>query len=118
MSLSGSCHCGAISFTAPAPEWLTDCNCSVCRRNGGLWAHFSPRDVKLKCEPERTVRYVWGDKMLTLISCATCGGTTHWEPIDPTLDRMAVNARMCDPGDIAGIRIRRFDGANSWKFLD
>jgi hypothetical protein len=31
---------------------------------------------------------------------------------------MAVNMRMADPKDIEGVRIRRFDGADTWTFLD
>ena len=32
--------------------------------------------------------------------------------------RMGVNARNFDPRDIESARIRRFDGATTWKFLD
>ena len=32
--------------------------------------------------------------------------------------RIAVNARMMSPTDIDGIRIRTFDGADTWKYLD
>ena len=32
--------------------------------------------------------------------------------------RMGVNARLFDNVDIAGLRIRYFDGADTWKFLD
>jgi hypothetical protein len=31
---------------------------------------------------------------------------------------MAVNFRNFDPSDIETIRVRRFDGATTWKFLD
>jgi hypothetical protein len=32
--------------------------------------------------------------------------------------KMAVNARMMDPEEIADIPVRRFDGASSWTYLD
>ena len=32
--------------------------------------------------------------------------------------RMGINVRNLDPADIASIRVRRLDGANTWKFLD
>ncbi len=32
--------------------------------------------------------------------------------------RMGVNARNFEPADIAKARVRRFDGASSWRFLD
>jgi hypothetical protein len=55
-------------------------------------------------------------KSLAFHSCRTCGCTTHWEGQRDS--RMAVNCRMADPAAIAALRIRRFDGADSWAFLD
>lgn len=31
---------------------------------------------------------------------------------------MAVNAAMLDPDQISHLRVRHFDGADSWDFLD
>jgi hypothetical protein len=31
---------------------------------------------------------------------------------------MAVNIRNFDPKDIGDVRIRRFDGADTWTYLD
>jgi hypothetical protein len=57
--------------------------------------------------------------MLATVSCKTCGSTTHWENLDPApTARMAVNVNMADPKAIEGLRIRLFDGADTWKFLD
>ena len=65
-----------------------------------------------------TATYRWGDNMMDFHRCATCGCATHWWPIDPTADRLGVNARLMDPAVVAAARIRRFDGADTWKFLD
>jgi hypothetical protein len=118
--IEGACHCGAVRFTLPlTPEWLTSCNCSYCRRSRGLWAYGTVDQIKLTYDPDAVIRYIWGDKMLATISCKVCGCTTHWESLDPeNRPRMGVNAAMADPASIAGIRIRRFDGAESWTFLD
>jgi len=44
---------------------------------------------------------------------------THWEPVQRgAASRMGVNARNFDPSIVATTRIRRFDGASTWKFLD
>lgn len=51
-------------------------------------------------------------------SCRTCGCTTHYTPTDPAVARMKVNLAMADPRAIAGFRIRHFDGANTWRYLD
>ena len=118
--IRGSCHCGAISFAAArTPEWLTACNCSICRRVGALWAHFPRDNVAVSAPPDGTIEYIHGDKTLVLHTCGTCGCTPYWVGVGPgTEGRMAVNARMCEPADIADLPVRHFDGAETWKFLD
>ncbi len=113
----GSCHCGAVklSITDP-PGTLTECNCSVCRQLGVRWAYYHPDQVRLTGE---TRPYAWGDRMLEFHHCPECGCTTHWQSTTPVrAARMAVNARLFDPAEMDGIRIRRFDGADSWTYLD
>jgi hypothetical protein len=118
--INGKCHCGAVSFQfQPTPEWLTQCNCSICRRLGGLWAHAAVNEIIIEAKPDATSRYIWGDKSIAFHSCRTCGCSTHWENLDQEdLSRMAVNMRLAEPADIESILIRRFDGADSWEFLD
>lgn len=120
-TIQGSCHCGAVSFEYPAtPEKLTSCNCSLCRRVGGLWAYAPKNEIALRYAEDAVIKYVQGDKTLATVSCKTCGCTTHWEPLEDKAPdaRMAVNMRMADPKDIEGVRVRRFDGADTWQFLD
>ena len=118
--IEGSCHCGAVRFTLlDTPPWLTECNCSYCRRTRARWAHTTADRVKLVHGPDATMRYVWGDKTLAFVSCKTCGCTTHWDSLDSAADRrMAFNCAMADAGSLDGLPIRHFDGAESWDFLD
>lgn len=118
--INGSCHCGAVSFALDdEPELLTDCNCSICRRIGALWAHSAIANIRITCDEDATIAYVQGDKKLAIHSCRICGCTTHWESLEPEVSgNMAVNCRMVEPEIISGIRIRRFDGADTWAYLD
>ena len=114
--IEGTCHCGAVKIEVPeAPRELTSCNCSICRRTGGLWCYFAPAQVRVT---GKTVAYRWGDKTLDLHHCGTCGCMTHWTPVDPAMERMGVNARLMDPAIVAAARVRRLDGASTWEFLD
>ena len=114
--IEATCHCGAVTIQVPEPPTvLTSCNCSMCRRLGGLWCYYSPTVVRVS---GATTGYQWGDRSLTTHHCATCGCTTHWWPVDPKLDRMGVNARLMDPAIVDAARIRRLDGASTWKYLD
>jgi hypothetical protein len=116
--IEASCHCGAqrIEIDA-APETVTDCNCSICRRLGVLWAYYSPRQVRLVPPSGATSVYTWDDRSIEFHSCANCGCTTHWAPVDKARDRMGVNARLMDPKVLAAARVRRLDGANTEKYL-
>jgi hypothetical protein len=136
--IRGSCHCGAVKFRiAEHREFLTDCNCSTCRRYGSLWLHADRREVVLEHEPDATLAYEWGDRMLAFHSCRICGCTTHWlstltekttekttekgdeeAAADSVEEPMAVNCRMAEPADIADLPIRHFDGADTWRYLD
>lgn len=116
----GSCHCGAVRLTLPfTPTVATKCNCSLCRRSGGPWVYFEFGTVKITGHPESTTEYIWGDRTLRNIRCKTCGCVTHWEPLNAQPGaRHGVNLGNFDPELIASVRVRRFDGADTWKFLD
>jgi hypothetical protein len=116
----GSCHCGAVRLTLPStPEVATDCNCSLCRRIGGPWVYFEFGTVQIEGHPEATAEYIQGDRTLRTIHCRTCGVVTHWEPLDPKPGaKHGVNLGNFDPALIASVRTRRFDGAETWTFLD
>ena len=115
--IEATCHCGAVELELEtAPTQLTSCNCSICRRLGTLWTYSPPAQVRVI---GATDTYRWGDKTLDLHRCAVCGCTTHWTPLESAPpDRMGINARLLDPAVIKDVRIRRFDGADTWKFLD
>jgi hypothetical protein len=114
--IEASCHCGAVTLQiAEAPQAVTSCNCSICRRTGAFWAYYKPVEVTVD---GATDFYIWGDKSLRLHRCKVCGNVTHWSPTDPSLERMGVNARLMAPEILAAARIRKFDGADSWTFPD
>jgi len=115
-----SCHCGAIRIElAELPTKVTECNCSLCRRLGTRVAYYSRDQVKIICEPGATTGYIQGDRTLANHHCNVCGCTTHWENIRPDLpDRIGVNTRLIDPAEMEGIKVRKFDGANTWTYLD
>lgn len=118
--LQGNCHCGAVRLTLPAmPEKATRCNCSLCRRVAGVWAYYEFGSVRIEGHPENTVEYVQGDRTLRTIRCRTCGVVTHWEPIDAQAGaRHGVNLNNFEPKLLETVPVRRFDGADTWTFLD
>lgn len=112
------CHCGAVRISvADAPSQVTDCNCSICRRLGALWAYYPASDLTIRAAPEATRAYVQGDRMIAFHHCRTCGCTTHWTSLTGN-ERMAINARLLEPADLAGAKVRKPDGAVSWAYRE
>lgn len=106
----GSCHCGRIKLTLrETPSDVAECNCSLCRRTGGLWHHTHPANVTVTGEG---AGYVQGDCSLTTWHCPQCGNTTHWTAIDWQYERMGVNLRMFDPELWRDLPRRLIDGAS------
>lgn len=115
--ITGTCHCGAVKVEVPRrPRALTDCNCSICRRYGTLWAYYKGTDVTITGP---TTAYAWGDKTLQFVRCRKCGCVMRWERIQPApASRVGVNARNFEPAVIATARVRHLDGASTWRYLD
>ncbi len=114
--IEASCHCGAVQLRFPAmPETVTDCNCSICRRYGTLWAYMSLATVRISGE---TDRYIWGDRKIQFHRCRACGCVSHWSFIDPARDRMGLNVRLVALDVLAKARVRHLDGAVTEEYLD
>ena len=119
MPVFASCHCGSVTIAVSAePETITDCNCSICRRYGVLWAYYKPAQVHILPVGGATDTYLWGDRSIAFHRCRKCGCVTHWAPIGRSEDRMGVNARLMPLDVFVKARVRRLDGANTERYLD
>jgi hypothetical protein len=117
--LSATCHCGAVRVDVPRrPRTLTNCNCSICRRYGPLWAYYRASEVTRSAPEGATQAYQWGDRQLQFVRCRQCGCVMNWEAVRPVAGaRMGVNARNFEPQALGDVRIRLLDGADTWKYL-
>ncbi len=117
--IEASCHCGAVHLEIEAaPETVTDCNCSICRRYGVLWAYYRPAQVRVKQGEGATDTYVRSTRRNEFHRCRICGCVAYWRKFDPSIDRMGVNARLMDPAVLAAARVRHLDGADTEEYLD
>lgn len=115
--MTGNCLCGAISVTIEAkPEYINDCNCSLCRKVGGAWGYFPSSAVSTT---GKTASFIRRDKKspgVEIHSCANCATTTHWvltaafREQNPSADQMGVNMRLFDPDELKGVEVRFPDG--------
>jgi len=116
--IEGSCHCGSVRWSlAGLPESATACSCTACRRYGALWAYgYEGEDISMTGE---ATAYVRGDS-LSFNFCPECGCLAYWRGLkanDEGRRRVAVNLRMTEPGPIANIPVKHFDGLDRWKLL-
>lgn len=115
MAHQGSCHCGRIAFEVEGDiTEATDCNCSLCRRRGGLlW--FRPREALALKTPEADLStYTFNQHHIRHRFCAICGIAPFGEAAHPGTgaQMVAVNVRCLPDVDLASLRITRFDGAS------
>lgn len=117
--IEGSCHCGAVRWSFEGvPESATACNCTICRRYGVLWA-YDYEDERIRVSgPTRA--YTWGNRNIGFHFCPDCGCVAYWRGLAPGEDgrrRVAVNLRLAEPGEVAGIVVDHLDGLESWNDL-
>ncbi len=111
--IEASCHCGAVRFAVETtPDDVNDCNCSICRRYGALWAYYQRPQVRFAAGNGPTDIYMWGDRELEFHRCHSCGCVTHWSAVDQAHMRMGVNAQLMPPEVLAAIPVYQGDGAS------
>jgi hypothetical protein len=117
-ALHANCHCGAVRIRiAQAPDYLNECNCSLCHSHGVWWGYFAPDDVGVTGITRVYTRADREAPSVELHFCKQCGCTTHWAPLPAFLEKVGenkcgVNMRLFDRAALAGIELRFPDGAN------
>ena len=128
MLISGSCHCGNISFVLnwqPVPSEIPAraCTCSFCTKHGGVWTSCPTGSLKVKVEePSHVSKYSFGTKTAHFHICSKCGiapvvtscidgrlyavvSVNAFEGIDPSLLRQASAATF--DGETEEVRLAR-----------
>ena len=113
MSVSGSCHCGAIQFTLEeAPSQAIECNCSICRRRGSILAAVAPEQFRLTTTREAISAYTFNRHAIRHAFCRTFGCAPFSEGVDLDVQPLvAVNLR-CTDVPLEALEVVPFDGAS------
>lgn len=114
MTHHGSCHCGAIAFDVEGDiTEVYDCNCSLCRRRGGLlW--FAPATAfTLSTSREAIGTYTFNKHHIQHRFCTRCGVAPFSEGTHPATGEktMAINVRCLPDIDLAMLKVTPVDGA-------
>ena len=79
MLISGSCHCGNISFELlwepePAEIPARACTCSFCTKHAGVWTSCPTGTLSVAvADPGNVSRYGFGTNTAQFHICARCG---------------------------------------------
>ena len=79
MRISGSCHCGNITFSLdwrpePAEIPARACSCSFCLKHGGLWTSCPMGSLRITIrQPALVSRYSFGTRTAEFQVCSSCG---------------------------------------------
>ncbi|MET1110751.1 MAG: aldehyde-activating protein [Allosphingosinicella sp.] len=111
-----SCLCGQVRVeTAKRPDYVHECNCTLCSKSGARWAYFHPSEVSVEGAGQGYCREDKADPGAQIRFCGKCGSTTHFVLTESAAEKhgnvvMGVNMRLADESDLAGIELRFPDG--------
>ena len=114
MPYTGSCHCGAVTFTvaADAPSEAMSCNCSHCRRKGFLLTFVPADQFTLDSGEDKLTDYHFYKHAITHQFCNVCGCQAFAVGKSPDGAMVAVNLRCAPEVDIDALKINKVDGAS------
>ena len=118
--LSVSCLCGEIRVTVDKrPDYVHECNCTLCRKAGARWGYFHPSQVSVEGTAKGYCRGDKDDPNAQIRFCPDCGSTTHFVLTPSAVARfgdslMGVNLRLADESDLAGVELR-FPYGRAWS---
>ncbi|KAI9704799.1 MAG: hypothetical protein M1836_006579 [Candelina mexicana] len=116
-SYEGSCHCGAVKFTANISPPLEDqkvtcCNCSICNINGYLTIYPKDEEITFHSGKDELKEYKFGPGRIAHSFCPTCGTSVAAKSTDPNFfaDQTALNVRTFKNVDVDQLQLNKFDG--------
>jgi len=108
----GSCHCGQIRFEIEAElDHVRVCDCSICRRRGGLLHRVEPQNFRLLTPSlEALSLYTFHTHTARDYFCPTCGILPFRRPRTAP-DQWSVNVRCLEDVDLDAIPVKRVQGS-------
>lgn len=112
MLYHGGCHCGGIAFEVEGEfRQAVDCNCSLCRRRGGVLAFVPRSSLKLKTPVANLSTYRFNRHVIRHHFCSTCGIAPFAEADETDGETTSmINLRCLPDFDLDSVEVIRFDG--------
>jgi hypothetical protein len=105
ITLQGSCHCGAVKFTATLTEGFASarrCTCSICRMRGAIAVTSTPDCFTVTEGQDKLATYRFNTGTAEHHFCSICGVYTH-------------HKRRSNP-DQVGVNVACLEGISPFDF--
>lgn len=105
ITLNGSCHCGAVKFTATLTEGFASarrCTCSICRMRGAVAVTSTPDDFLITQGEDTLATYRFNTGVAEHHFCSVCGIYTH-------------HKRRSNPNQL-GVNVACLEGVSPFDF--
>lgn len=107
ITLDGSCHCGAVKFTATLTEGFASarrCTCSICRMRGAVAVTSTPDAFQITQGKDKLTTYRFNTGVAEHHFCSVCGIYTH-------------HKRRSNP-DQLGVNVACLEGVSPFDFRE
>ena len=107
ITLNGSCHCGAVKFTATLTHGFAAarrCSCSICRMRGAVAVTSTPADFRITQGDEKLATYRFNTGVAEHHFCTVCGIYTH-------------HKRRSNPNEL-GVNVACLEGVSPFDFRE
>ena len=118
-NVTGSCHCGAVRFTARVDLEAggTRCNCSICVRTAVTGGIVKPEAFALVAGEDQLSSYEWGHKIARRFFCKHCGihvfARGHLAELGG--DYVSINYNCLEDVELSELKVGYWDGRhNNW----
>jgi hypothetical protein len=105
VTLSGSCHCGAVKFTTTLTQGFASarrCTCSICRMRGAVAVTSTPEQFRITEGEDKLATYRFNTMNAEHHFCSVCGIYTH-------------HKRRSNPGQL-GVNVACLEGVSPFDF--
>ena len=107
VALNGSCHCGAVKFTAQLPFGLSSarrCTCSICRMRGAVAVTSTQGGFRILEGEDKLATYRFNTRTAAHHFCTVCGIYTH-------------HKRRSNPDEL-GVNVACLEGVSPFDFRE
>ena len=107
ITLNGSCHCGAVKFTATLTRGFASarrCTCSICRMRGAVAVTSTPEEFRITEGAAKLATYRFNTGIAEHHFCTACGIYTH-------------HKRRSNPNEL-GVNVACLEGVSPFDFAE